>query len=41
MRLIEPKRERDILLSKKEIQKLELKVKEMGATIVPISFYSK
>jgi SsrA-binding protein len=41
MRLIEPKRERDILLSKKEIQKLQLKVKEMGATIVPISFYAK
>jgi SsrA-binding protein len=41
MRLLEPKRERDILLSKHEIQKLQLKVKEMGATLVPLSFYAK
>lgn len=41
MRQLEPKRERDILLSKNEILRLELKVKEMGATIIPISLYSK
>lgn len=40
-RKIDPKREREILLWKKEILKLELKVKEMGATLVPLSFYSK
>jgi tmRNA-binding protein len=41
MRKIDPKRERSILISKKEILKLGLKVKEMGATIVPLSVYSK
>lgn len=41
MRKIDPKRERDILLSKKEILKLELRVKEMWATLIPFSVYSK
>jgi SsrA-binding protein len=41
MKKLEPKRERDILLSKTEILRLEIKMKEMGATIVPISIYSK
>jgi SsrA-binding protein len=33
---IDPKRERRILLKGKEIERLSQKVKEMGATIVPI-----
>ncbi len=40
-RIIEPKRERDLLLSKKEIVRLETKTKEMGATIIPVQVYSK
>lgn len=41
VRRIEPKRERFLLLAKKEIIKLELKVKEMWATLVPLSVYTK
>lgn len=37
----DPKRERIILLSKKEILRLNQKIKENGATIVPISIYTK
>lgn len=40
-RIIEPKRERDILLKKSEIQRLEIKVKEMWATLIPMQIYSK
>ena len=40
-RMAEPKRERAILMRKNEIQKLELKIKEMWATIVPMEVYSK
>ncbi len=38
---IEPKRERLLLLSQREILKLAQKVKDMGATIIPIEIYSK
>ena len=41
VRIFEPKREREILLKKSEILRLENKVKEMGATIVPMQIYSK
>lgn len=41
MRKIEPKRERAILMNKKEILRLEQKLHEIGGTIVPISLYSK
>lgn len=41
MRKIDPKRERDLLLGRKEILKLEIKIKEMGATLVPLSVYAK
>lgn len=41
VRKIEPKRERFLLLAKKEILKLELKVKEMWATLVPLSVYTR
>ncbi len=37
----DPKRDRDILLSKSQILSLSQKVKEMWATIVPISVYTK
>lgn len=40
-KILDPKRERLLLLSKKEILRLDQKVKEMGATIVPIEIYSK
>lgn len=40
-KILEPKRERMLLLSKKEILRLDQKTKEMGATIVPIEIYSK
>ena len=40
-RLIEPKREREILMRKSEIFRLETKVKEMWATIIPMQVYSK
>jgi len=40
-KILDPKRERRLLLSKKEILRLGQKTKEMGATIVPISIYSK
>lgn len=39
--ILDPKRERVILLSKKEILRLDQKIKENGATIVPISIYTK
>lgn len=35
----EPKRDRKLLLKKREIQKLEAKVKEKGFTIVPLELY--
>ncbi|MDD2694262.1 MAG: SsrA-binding protein SmpB [Candidatus Gracilibacteria bacterium] len=38
---LDPKRERLLLLSQKEILRLSQKVKEMGATVVPIEIYSK
>lgn len=41
IRIFEPKREREILLKKSEIQRLEIKVKEMGATLIPMQVYSK
>lgn len=37
----DPKRERLILLSKKEILRLSQKVKETGASLIPVSIYSK
>jgi SsrA-binding protein len=36
----EPLRERKLLLSKKEIRKLENELKNQGLTIVPISLYT-
>lgn len=36
----EPLRERKLLLSKKEIRKLENELKNQGLTIVPVSLYS-
>lgn len=41
MRKLDPKRNRDILLKENEILNLSQKVKEMWATIVPISLYTK
>ncbi len=41
MRKIDPKRERTILLSKKEISSLAGKITSMGATIVPLEVYTK
>lgn len=41
MRKPEPKRNRDILLKTNEILNLSQKIKEMGATIVPVSIYTK
>ncbi len=38
---LEPKRERNLLLWKKEILRLQQKTKEMWATIIPIELYSK
>ncbi len=38
---IDPKRDRELLLKASEIIRLTQKVKEMGATIVPIEIYSK
>jgi SsrA-binding protein len=35
----EPKRERKLLLNKKELRKLNTKVKEKGLTIVPLRFF--
>ncbi len=37
----DPKRERLILMSKKEILRLSQKVKETGASLIPVSIYSK
>lgn len=37
----EPKRTRKLLLHKKEIEKLNLKIKEKKLTLVPISMYMK
>jgi SsrA-binding protein len=39
--IVDPKRERLMLLSKKEIFRLSQKVKETSATLVPVSIYSK
>lgn len=41
MRKIDPKRDRNLLLTKREIKRLEQKTKEMWATLVPLSVYSK
>ena len=41
MRKLDPKRERELLLNKNQIIRLESKIKEMGATIVPMQVYSK
>lgn len=38
---IEPKRERMLLISQKEIERLQQKTKEMWATIVPVEIYTK
>lgn len=35
----EPKKERKLLLSKRELKKLHIKVKESGLTIVPVKLY--
>lgn len=40
-RIVPPKRERDILLKKSEIIRLETKIKEMGATLIPMQIYTK
>jgi len=37
----DPKRERIVLISRKEIQRLSQKTKEMGATIIPVEIYQK
>ncbi len=37
----DPKRERLILMSKKEILRISQKIKEMWASLVPVSIYSK
>jgi SsrA-binding protein len=37
----EPKRERNLLLSQKEISRLQQKTKEMWATIIPVEIYTK
>lgn len=39
--ITDPKRERLILISKKEILRLSQKVKETSATLVPVSIYAK
>jgi SsrA-binding protein len=39
--IVDPKRERLILMSKKEILRIGQKVKETSATLVPVSIYSK
>ena len=39
--ITDPKRERWILMSKKEIFRLSQKVKEMGASLIPVSIYQK
>lgn len=39
--IVDPKRERLLLISKKEILRLSQKVKETSATLVPVSIYSK
>lgn len=38
---LDPKRERNLLLSGSEIQKLAQKTKEMWATIIPVEIYTK
>lgn len=38
---LDPKRERTLLLSQKEILRLATKTKEMGATVVPIEIYTR
>lgn len=40
-KILDPKRERQLLLKQKEILRLSQKVKEMGATIVPVEIYTK
>lgn len=39
--IVDPKRERLLLISKKEILRLSQKVKETSATLVPVSIYQK
>ncbi len=39
--IVDPKRERMLLISKKEILRLSQKVKETSATLVPVSIYPK
>lgn len=41
IRIIEPKRERNLLMRKGEIIRLETKIKEMGATLIPMQIYTK
>lgn len=41
MRKLEPKRERNILMKKKESLRYEMKIREMGATLIPMEIYSK
>jgi len=36
----EPKRDRQLLLHKKEIDRLKVKIEEKGLTIIPVSLYS-
>jgi SsrA-binding protein len=40
-RKLEPKRERNILMKKKESLRYEMKIKEMGATLIPMEVYAK
>lgn len=40
-KILEPKRERTLLLSKSQILRLDQKTKEMWATIVPVEIYTK
>ena len=40
-KILDPKRDRELLMQKKQILKLAIKIKEMGATLVPMQVYSK
>lgn len=40
-KILDPKRDRELLMQKKEILKLAIKIKEMWATLVPLQIYSK
>lgn len=40
-KILDPRRDRELLMQKKQILKLAIKIKEMGATLVPMQVYSK